>query len=117
MRDDLPLVVLVHGYPEYWWAWRNQLEPIAAAGHEVAAIDQRGIGGSDKTPEGADDLTLSHDIGAIARSLGASRMVVVGHGVAARSRGHPPLSTRISSKASSPSPHPTPARCSASAPI
>ncbi|MFT3944318.1 MAG: alpha/beta hydrolase [Ancrocorticia sp.] len=79
-RDDLPLVVLVHGYPEYWWAWRHQLEPIAAAGYEVVAIDQRGIAGSDKTPEGADALTLSHDIGAIARSLGASRVVVVGHG-------------------------------------
>ena len=31
-RDDLPLVVLVHGYPEYWWARRHQLEAIAAAG-------------------------------------------------------------------------------------
>lgn len=79
-RDDRPLVLLVHGHPEYWWAWRHQLEPIAAAGYEVAAIDQRGLGGSDKTPEGIDSLTLTRDINGIARALGASRVVVIGLG-------------------------------------
>lgn len=78
--DSLPLVLLIHGFPEYWWAWRGQIEKIAAAGYEVAAIDQRGIGGSDKTPNSSDGLTLAHDIPAIVRSLGASRAVVVGHG-------------------------------------
>ena len=61
-QEKRPLVILVHGYPEYWWAWRHQLEPIAQAGYEVVAIDQRGIAGSDKTPEGVDSMTLSHDI-------------------------------------------------------
>lgn len=79
-QEKRPLVILVHGYPEYWWAWRHQLEPIAQAGYEVVAIDQRGIAGSDKTPEGVDSMTLSHDICAIARSLGASQAVVIGHG-------------------------------------
>ncbi len=79
-RDDLPLVLLIHGFPEYWWAWRNQIQTIADAGYEVAAIDQRGIAGSDKTPNSSDALTLAQDISAIARSLGASRIVVVGHG-------------------------------------
>ena len=79
-RDDLPLVLLVHGFPEFWWAWRNQIEAIAEAGYEVAAIDQRGIGGSDKTPNSEDGLTLTEDLGAVARSLGASRLVVIGHG-------------------------------------
>ncbi|MDO4888618.1 MAG: alpha/beta hydrolase [Actinomycetaceae bacterium] len=79
-RDDRPLVLLVHGFPEFWWAWRNQIEAIAAAGYEVAAIDQRGIAGSDKTPDAADGLTLTEDLVAIARALGASRMAIVGHG-------------------------------------
>ncbi|MGO1591391.1 MAG: alpha/beta fold hydrolase [Ancrocorticia sp.] len=79
-RDDRPLVLLVHGHPEYWWAWRHQLEPIAQAGYEVAAIDQRGLGGSDKTPEGVDAGTLTRDLSGIARSLGASRVVVIGLG-------------------------------------
>ena len=79
-RDDLPLVLLVHGFPEFWWAWRNQIESLAEAGYEVAAIDQRGIGGSDKTPNSEDGLTLTEDLGAVARSLGASRLVVIGHG-------------------------------------
>ncbi len=78
--DTLPLVLLVHGFPEYWWAWRGQIAAIAEAGYEVAAFDQRGIAGSDKTPNSTDALTLTYDIPAIARSLGASRVVVVGHG-------------------------------------
>lgn len=78
--DVRPLVLLVHGFPEYWWAWRNQIEPLADAGYEVVACDQRGIAGSDKTPNSQDALTLSQDIPAIARSLGAANAVVVGHG-------------------------------------
>lgn len=78
--DDRPLVLLVHGFPEYWWAWRGQISAIAEAGYEVAAFDQRGIAGSDKTPNSQDALTLTNDIPAIARSLGSSRVVVIGHG-------------------------------------
>ncbi|MDN6486468.1 MAG: alpha/beta hydrolase [Ancrocorticia sp.] len=79
-HDDRPLVLLVHGHPEYWWAWRHQIEPIARAGYEVAAIDQRGLGGSDKTPEGTDALTLTRDLSGLARTLGASKVAVVGLG-------------------------------------
>lgn len=75
-----PLVVLIHGFPEYWWAWRNQIEPIAHAGFEVAAIDIRGVGGSDKTPDVVDVPTLAQDIPAIARALGASSVVPIGLG-------------------------------------
>lgn len=78
--DVRPLVLLVHGFPEYWWAWRGQIAAIAEAGYEVAAFDQRGIAGSDKTPNSQDALTLTQDIPAITRSLGASQVVVVGHG-------------------------------------
>ncbi len=74
------LVLLLHGFPQYWWAWRNQIEPLAEAGYYVVAVDQRGIGGSDKTPDAHDSLTLSEDILAIIRSLGASSAVLVGMG-------------------------------------
>jgi pimeloyl-ACP methyl ester carboxylesterase len=43
-----PLVLMVHGFPESWYSWRHQLEPIARAGFTAAAIDVRGYGGSDK---------------------------------------------------------------------
>lgn len=79
-NPDKPLVLLVHGFPQYWWAWRNQIEPLHAAGYHVVAIDQRGIGGSDKTPDSEDGLTLASDLVAIVRALGARRAVVVGHG-------------------------------------
>lgn len=75
-----PLVLLIHGFPEYWWAWRKQIEPIARAGFEVAAIDTRGVGGSDKTPDVVDVPTLAQDIPAIARALGASSVVPIGLG-------------------------------------
>lgn len=78
--NERPLVLLVHGFPQYWWAWRHQIEPLAAAGYQVAAIDQRGIGGSDKTPHSHDSFTLTEDLIGIVRTLGARKTVVVGAG-------------------------------------
>ncbi|MBD8079782.1 alpha/beta fold hydrolase [Cellulosimicrobium arenosum] len=75
-----PLVVLLHSFPQYWWAWRHQIEPLAAAGYRVAAMDVRGVGASDKPPRGYDAPTRTRDIAGVIRSLGASRAVVVGHG-------------------------------------
>jgi pimeloyl-ACP methyl ester carboxylesterase len=43
-----PLVVMVHGFPESWYSWRHQIQPLAAAGFTACAIDVRGYGGSDK---------------------------------------------------------------------
>ncbi|MBR6459615.1 MAG: alpha/beta hydrolase [Actinomycetaceae bacterium] len=79
-HQERPLVLLIHGFPEYWWAWRDHIEPIAQAGFEVAAIDMRGVGGSDKTPDVVDVPTLAQDIPAIARALGASSVVPIGVG-------------------------------------
>lgn len=75
-----PLVLLVHGFPQYWWAFRQQIEPIADAGYRVAAVDLRGVGGSDKTPRSHDSLTLTLDLLGIVRALGASSAVIVGAG-------------------------------------
>ncbi|MCL3859548.1 alpha/beta fold hydrolase [Actinotalea sp. K2] len=76
-----PLVVLLHGFPQLWWAWRHQLPALAAAGYRVAAMDLRGAGASDKPPHGYDVPTLTRDVAGVIRSLGADRAVVVGHGV------------------------------------
>ncbi|RMI09746.1 alpha/beta fold hydrolase [Cellulomonas triticagri] len=78
---DAPLVVLLHGLPELWWAWRHQLPALAEDGYRVVAMDLRGTGGSDKPPIGYDVPTLTRDVAGVVRSLGCERAVVVGHGV------------------------------------
>jgi pimeloyl-ACP methyl ester carboxylesterase len=72
-------VLLLHGFPQFWWTWRAQLAPLAAAGFHVVAPDLRGYGASDKPPRGYDLPTLSADIAALVRALGERDAVVVGH--------------------------------------
>jgi len=76
-----PLVLLLHGFPQFWWAWRHQLEGLAAAGFRAAAMDLRGYGGSDKPPRGYDPFTLCADVSGVIRSLGEREAAVVGHGL------------------------------------
>ena len=78
---EAPLVVLLHGFPQFWWAWRHQMGALSDAGYRVAAMDLRGTGASDKPPQGYDVPTLSRDVAGLIRSLGADRAVVVGHGL------------------------------------
>ncbi|UCN15217.1 alpha/beta hydrolase [Cellulomonas iranensis] len=78
--QDAPLVLLLHGVPQLWWAWRHQLPVLAAAGYRVAAMDLRGTGCSDKPPQGYDVPTLAADAAGVVRSLGADDAVVVGAG-------------------------------------
>jgi pimeloyl-ACP methyl ester carboxylesterase len=75
-----PLVLLLHGFPEFWWTWRHQLPVLAAAGYRAVAMDLRGYGGSDKTPRGYDPYTLAADITGVVRALGRRSAVIVGHG-------------------------------------
>ena len=75
-----PLVLLLHGFPEFWWTWRVQLPALAAAGRRVVAMDLRGYGGSDKTPRGYDPLTLARDVSGVIKALGERQAVLVGHG-------------------------------------
>jgi pimeloyl-ACP methyl ester carboxylesterase len=75
-----PLVVLLHGFPQFWWAWRDQLVALSQAGYHVAAIDLRGYGASDKPPRGYDTFTLAADVASIVRSLGEGNATIVGHG-------------------------------------
>ena len=76
---DGPLVLFLHGFPEYWWAWRHQLPAFAANGYRAVAVDLRGFGGSDHTPRGYDLASLSDDVSGVIRALGATDAVLVGH--------------------------------------
>jgi pimeloyl-ACP methyl ester carboxylesterase len=74
-----PLVLLLHGFPEFWWSWRHQLVALAEAGYHVVAPDLRGYGASDKPPRGYDAPTLAADVAGIVRALGERDAVIVGH--------------------------------------
>lgn len=76
-----PLVVLLHGFPQMWWAWRHQLTALAQAGFRAVAVDLRGFGASDKPPLGYDSFTMTADVAALIRTLGAPRAHVVGQGL------------------------------------
>ncbi len=75
-----PLVVLLHGFPEFWWAWRAQLPALASAGYRAVAMDLRGYGGSDKPPTGYDPMTLAQDVSGVVKAVGGQEAVLVGHG-------------------------------------
>ena len=79
-QGEGPVVLLLHGFPQFWWAWRHQLAALAAAGYRACAMDLRGYGASDKPPRGYDTRTSATDVASVLRSLGGSRAVVVGHG-------------------------------------
>ncbi len=77
---DAPLVLLLHGFPEFWWTWRAQLPALAKAGYRPVAMDLRGYGGSDKPPRGYDPMTLARDVAGVIKALGARRAILVGQG-------------------------------------
>jgi pimeloyl-ACP methyl ester carboxylesterase len=79
-EESAPLVLLLHGFPEFWWAWRFQLPALAAAGYRAVALDLRGYGESDKPPSGYDPTTLSADVAGVIRALGRGEAHLVGHG-------------------------------------
>src|SRR5580765_1066333 len=72
---DGPLVVLLHGFPEFWYGWRHQIAVLIEAGLRVVAPDQRGYNLSDK-PAGIAAYrldTLAEDIVGLAAALGGER--------------------------------------------
>jgi pimeloyl-ACP methyl ester carboxylesterase len=90
---DDPLVVLLHGFPEFWYAWRNQIDSLAAAGFHVVAPDLRGYNRSEK-PSGVGSYRLErlvNDVVELVDHFGVERANVVGHdwgGVIAWEFGH-----------------------------
>ena len=75
---DGPPLLLVHGWPETWYAWRLVM-PALARDFQVIAVDQRGIGLSDKPASGYDTGTLAADLVKLMDALGHERFSLVGH--------------------------------------
>jgi pimeloyl-ACP methyl ester carboxylesterase len=75
-----PLMVLVHGFPEFWYAWKDVM-PLLADGRHVVAPDLRGYNLSSKPPEVRDYRApaLVADLAGLIRGLGHERAVVVAH--------------------------------------
>jgi pimeloyl-ACP methyl ester carboxylesterase len=73
-----PALLLIHGWPETWYAWRHVM-PALAQDFTVVAVDQRGIGLSDKPATGYDTGTLANDLVALMDALGHERFAVAGH--------------------------------------
>jgi pimeloyl-ACP methyl ester carboxylesterase len=78
---DGPLVILLHGFPEFWYGWRSQILPLAQAGYRIAVPDQRGYNLSEKPH----DLSayridrLAGDVLGLMRALGREQATLVGH--------------------------------------
>lgn len=76
-----PLVLLLHGFPEFWYSWRRQIPALATAGYHIVAPDLRGYNLSEKPPGVARYAleVLTEDVIALIRRFGAERATVVGH--------------------------------------
>ncbi|MFB6161496.1 MAG: alpha/beta fold hydrolase [Haloferacaceae archaeon] len=78
---DGPLAVLLHGFPEFWYAWNDQVRPLATAGYRVVVPDQRGYNFSDR-PDGVDAYridALADDVTGLVDALGRETAHLVGH--------------------------------------
>jgi len=76
-----PLVVLLHGFPEFWYGWHRQIAPLVEAGYRVVVPDQRGYNASEK-PDGVRSYRLSElvgDVVGLVESEGGDSAHVVGH--------------------------------------
>ena len=75
-----PLVVMIHGFPDFWYSWRHQMDALADK-FQVVAIDQRGYNLSDKPPgvENYDMRLLVGDVAAVIKHLGRDKATIVGH--------------------------------------
>ena len=76
-----PLVVLLHGFPEFWWGWHRQIPALTEAGFRVVAPDLRGYNLSEK-PKGAGSYRVSilvEDVVSLIHHLGEERAHVAGH--------------------------------------
>ncbi len=79
-RGKGPLLVLIHGFPDYWYTWRRQI-PALSENFQVVALDQRGYNRSDQ-PKGVEDYAmdkLTGDVLAVIHHFQQERAIVVGH--------------------------------------
>jgi pimeloyl-ACP methyl ester carboxylesterase len=79
-RSESPLLVLIHGFPDFWYSWRAQM-PALARDFNVVAIDQRGYNLSGQ-PEGVESYGVAKLVGdllAVVKHFGSRKAVIVGH--------------------------------------
>ena len=81
VKGEGPLVILLHGWPQGWYLWRHQIEPLVAAGYRVAVPDQRGFGGSSAPPaiEDYNIRKMAGDVVGLAKALGYDKFNLIGH--------------------------------------
>jgi len=75
-----PLIVMIHGFPDFWYSWRDQMAALSSD-YYVVAIDQRGYNLSDK-PKGVENYDmrlLVGDVIAVIKHLGREKAIIVGH--------------------------------------
>lgn len=79
-EGDGPLVLLVHGWPEFWWSWRHQLAALAEAGFRAVAVDLPGFGDSDKPDRTYDEAWVNACLAALVEALApGEQAIVAGH--------------------------------------
>jgi pimeloyl-ACP methyl ester carboxylesterase len=79
-EPSAPLIVMIHGFPDFWYSWRDQMEALAKDYYAVA-IDQRGYNLSDK-PKGVENYDMKFlvgDVAAVVRHLKRDKAIIVGH--------------------------------------
>ncbi len=81
VEGDGPLCILVHGWPESWYSWRRQIDPLVSAGYRVCVPDVRGYGESDKPQaiEAYDMRQMTGDVAGLVDALGEKQAILVGH--------------------------------------
>jgi pimeloyl-ACP methyl ester carboxylesterase len=81
VEGDGPLVVFIHGWPESWYSYRHQIDPIREAGYRVVVLDVRGYGGSDKPQpiEAYSMKELTADVAGVIAAFGGGPAILVGH--------------------------------------
>ena len=75
-----PLLVMIHGFPDFWYSWRDQMDALSGE-YRCVAIDQRGYNLSDK-PKGQENYDMAllvADVEAVIRHLGEEKAVIIGH--------------------------------------
>lgn len=78
-QGEGPLLVLLHGFPEFWYSWRYQIPFLAGLGYRVVAPDLRGYNETEKPGHGYDVPDLLRDIVGLLEGLGEEQAVIVGH--------------------------------------
>lgn len=79
-KGEGPLIVMIHGFPDYWYTWRNQMPELSKT-FQVVAMDQRGYNESSQ-PTGVESYAMDRlveDVHAVVRHLGRDRATIVGH--------------------------------------